>query len=80
MVITVVRSLGERNCLVAKPSYTFTLLSAKAVSKLLLIMVPRLIRVEGNYDDAVHEADVNAGWNGYTLISDTSYEGLHRYS
>jgi diaminopropionate ammonia-lyase len=34
-----------------------------------------VVRVEGNYDDAVREADVDAGWHGRALISDTSYEG-----
>jgi diaminopropionate ammonia-lyase len=34
-----------------------------------------VVRVEGNYDDAVREADVDAGWYGRILISDTSYPG-----
>jgi diaminopropionate ammonia-lyase len=32
-------------------------------------------RVEGTYDDSVHEAAADAARNGWTVVSDTSYEG-----
>ena len=35
----------------------------------------RVVRVEGEYDDAVAQADRNARERGWTVISDTSYEG-----
>jgi diaminopropionate ammonia-lyase len=34
-----------------------------------------VVRVPGNYDDAVREADRNAKANGWFVISDTSYPG-----
>ncbi|MBC7781818.1 MAG: diaminopropionate ammonia-lyase [Proteobacteria bacterium] len=34
-----------------------------------------VVRVEGNYDDAVRRADESARGNGWTVVSDTSYEG-----
>ena len=35
----------------------------------------RVVRVDGEYDDAVAQADRDARRNGWTVISDTSYEG-----
>lgn len=35
----------------------------------------RVVRVDGEYDDAVARADRDARENGWTVISDTSYEG-----
>ncbi|GLZ88056.1 diaminopropionate ammonia-lyase [Metapseudomonas resinovorans] len=35
----------------------------------------RIIRIDGNYDDSVHEAARLAEKNGWTVVSDTSYEG-----
>ncbi|MDH4873988.1 diaminopropionate ammonia-lyase [Pseudomonas sp. BN515] len=35
----------------------------------------RIIRIRGNYDDSVHEAARLAQENGWTVVSDTSYEG-----
>ena len=35
----------------------------------------RVVRVDGEYDDAVVRADLDARRNGWTVISDTSYEG-----
>ncbi|MDH4569052.1 diaminopropionate ammonia-lyase [Pseudomonas sp. BN414] len=35
----------------------------------------RIIRIDGNYDDSVHEAARLAVANGWTVVSDTSYEG-----
>ncbi|MRK21882.1 diaminopropionate ammonia-lyase [Pseudomonas sp. JS3066] len=35
----------------------------------------RIIRIDGNYDDSVHEAARLAATNGWTVVSDTSYEG-----
>lgn len=35
----------------------------------------RVVRVPGNYDDAVHEADRQAKANGWFIVSDTSYPG-----
>ncbi|MHA6643687.1 diaminopropionate ammonia-lyase [Mesorhizobium sp. A623] len=35
----------------------------------------KVIRVEGNYDDSVRRADAEATTNGWTVVSDTSYEG-----
>ncbi|MFT9018965.1 diaminopropionate ammonia-lyase [Acetobacter malorum] len=34
-----------------------------------------VIRTKGNYDDAVHYAEQEAKQNGWTVVSDTSYEG-----
>ncbi|MCB9667344.1 MAG: diaminopropionate ammonia-lyase [Myxococcales bacterium] len=34
-----------------------------------------VVRTDGNYDDAVRQADESARLNGWALISDTSYEG-----
>lgn len=34
-----------------------------------------VIRVQGNYDDSVHHAAVQAAKNGWTVVSDTTYEG-----
>lgn len=34
-----------------------------------------VIRTKGNYDDAVHYAEQQARQNGWTVVSDTSYEG-----
>lgn len=34
-----------------------------------------VIRVQGNYDDSVHHAAVQAEENGWTVVSDTTYEG-----
>ena len=35
----------------------------------------RVVRVDGEYDDAVARADRDARRNGWTVVSDTSYEG-----
>ncbi|UCP00742.1 diaminopropionate ammonia-lyase [Metapseudomonas lalkuanensis] len=35
----------------------------------------RIVRIRGNYDDSVHEAASLAQENGWTVVSDTSYEG-----
>ncbi|MCY1330989.1 Diaminopropionate ammonia-lyase [compost metagenome] len=35
----------------------------------------RIIRIQGNYDDSVHEAARQAQEQGWTVVSDTSYEG-----
>ncbi len=35
----------------------------------------RVVRVAGNYDDSVREAKITAAREGWTVISDTSYEG-----
>ena len=35
----------------------------------------RVVRVDGEYDDAVTQADLDARRNGWAVISDTSYEG-----
>ena len=35
----------------------------------------RVVRVDGEYDDAVARADLDARENGWTVISDTSYPG-----
>jgi len=35
----------------------------------------RVVRVAGNYDDSVREAKTTAAREGWTVISDTSYEG-----
>ncbi len=35
----------------------------------------RVVRVDGEYDDAVAQADRDASERGWTVISDTSYEG-----
>ena len=35
----------------------------------------RVVRVDGEYDDAVAQADRDARAHGWTVISDTSYEG-----
>lgn len=35
----------------------------------------RVVRTQGNYDQAVHQADMDAKENGWFLISDTSYPG-----
>jgi diaminopropionate ammonia-lyase len=32
-------------------------------------------RIEGNYDDSVHQAAADAAANGWLVVSDTSYEG-----
>ena len=34
-----------------------------------------VVRVPGNYDDSVRHADAQARLNGWTVVSDTSYEG-----
>ena len=34
-----------------------------------------VIRVQGNYDDSVHHAAKQAAENGWTVVSDTTYEG-----
>ena len=34
-----------------------------------------VIRVQGNYDDSVHHAASEAAKNGWTVVSDTTYEG-----
>jgi diaminopropionate ammonia-lyase len=34
-----------------------------------------VIRVQGNYDDSVHHAATQAALNGWTVVSDTTYEG-----
>lgn len=34
-----------------------------------------VIRVQGNYDDSVHHAAVQAAEHGWTVVSDTTYEG-----
>ena len=34
-----------------------------------------VIRVQGNYDDSVHHAAHQAAENGWTVVSDTTYEG-----
>lgn len=34
-----------------------------------------VLRVSGNYDDSVRHAQVQASLNGWTVVSDTSYEG-----
>ncbi len=34
-----------------------------------------VIRVQGNYDDSVRHADAQAKANGWTVVSDTTYEG-----
>jgi len=34
-----------------------------------------VIRVQGNYDDSVHHAAEQAAKNGWTVVSDTTYEG-----
>jgi diaminopropionate ammonia-lyase len=34
-----------------------------------------VIRIEGNYDDSVHHAASEAAKNGWTVVSDTTYEG-----
>lgn len=34
-----------------------------------------VIRVQGNYDDSVHHAATQAAFNGWTVVSDTTYEG-----
>lgn len=34
-----------------------------------------VVRVEGNYDDSVRHADAQARVNGWTVVSDTTYEG-----
>ncbi len=35
----------------------------------------RVIRITGNYDDSVEQADTDAREHGRTIVSDTSYEG-----
>lgn len=35
----------------------------------------RVTRVDGNYDESVHQADSDASANGWFIVSDTSYEG-----
>ncbi|MDH3692851.1 MAG: diaminopropionate ammonia-lyase [Gammaproteobacteria bacterium] len=35
----------------------------------------RITRVSGNYDDSVHRTALDAEQNGWTVISDTSYDG-----
>jgi diaminopropionate ammonia-lyase len=35
----------------------------------------QVIRVQGNYDDSVHHAASEAAKNGWTVVSDTTYEG-----
>jgi len=35
-----------------------------------------VIRVEGNYDDSVHHAAKEAAKNGWTVVSDTTYEAI----
>lgn len=34
-----------------------------------------VVRIEGNYDDSVRHADAQAKANGWTVVSDTTYEG-----
>ncbi len=34
-----------------------------------------VLRVQGNYDDSVHHAAKQAAQNGWTVVSDTTYEG-----
>jgi len=35
----------------------------------------RVIRIDGNYDDSVHRAALDAKHNGWFVVSDTSYKG-----
>ena len=37
-----------------------------------------VIRVQGNYDDSVRHADAQAKANGWTVVSDTTYEGYRK--
>ncbi len=37
-----------------------------------------VIRVPGNYDDSVRHADAQAKANGWTVVSDTTYEGYRK--
>ena len=34
-----------------------------------------MVRIAGNYDESVEEAERIAKKNGWTVVSDTSYEG-----